>query len=355
MTLCGYLNVVSPHQIPLARALVEHLGPSNFRYIYIEHERRERIAMGWSASDDLPSWCVPIVGNVRILENADVLYSGVREIELFERRARAGKKTFYYSERWFKPVEICFGRWFRCLVPGWVRMFGPNYRKMARRFVHWLNTDPNARYLAVGPWAAKDMLWLGVKHDKIVPWGYYVEPRNLAGHAQGVIRLLWVGRLLRWKRVDDIVRAVHAHDRLKRANDSLPKITLDIYGRGAEELRLRRMVAKYELDDLVKLHPSVPIAEVRRLMHKHDVYVLSSDACEGWGAVVSEALEEGMKVIGTYEAGASATMLPKSNLYHAGDWRRLARLIGSDIPRVDIGEWTAKGAAQRMLALCPPV
>ena len=47
----------------------------------------------------------------------------------------------------------------------------------------------------------------------------------------------------------------------------------------------------------------------------------------GWGAVLNEALEEGMEVVGTFEAGASATILPRENLFHAGDWRGLRRLL----------------------------
>ena len=80
--------------------------------------------------------------------------------------------------------------------------------------------------------------------------------------------------------------------------------------------------------------------------------VLSSNAYEGWGAVVSEALEEGMRVVGTYEAGASATMLPESNLFHFGDWRRLASILANDIKMIDIGMWTAKSAARELMAFC---
>lgn len=100
----------------------------------------------------------------------------------------------------------------------------------------------------------------------------------------------------------------------------------------------------------VTFHQPVPVAEVRALMRSHDVYVLASTGEEGWGAVVSEALEEGMRVVGTYEAGASATILPPTNLYHAGDWRQLARILSRKIPHVDIGRWTAKSAAGRLVA-----
>jgi glycosyltransferase involved in cell wall biosynthesis len=86
-------------------------------------------------------------------------------------------------------------------------------------------------------------------------------------------------------------------------------------------------------------------------MRAHDVYVLSSNAYEGWGAVVSEALEEGMKVVGTYEAGASATILPESNLFHAGDWSWLKDLLQKDILKADIGLWSAKNAAKVLIEL----
>ena len=91
------------------------------------------------------------------------------------------------------------------------------------------------------------------------------------------------------------------------------------------------------------------MAEVRELMHTHDVYVLASDGHEGWGAVASEALEEGMSMIGTYEAGSSATILPECNLFHAGDWRSLVGILTHHIPYCTIGYWTAKKAAQVLL------
>ena len=113
------------------------------------------------------------------------------------------------------------------------------------------------------------------------------------------------------------------------------------------------MAAKY--GDVIKFHPPVQIGEVRKLMREHDVYVFSSNAYEGWGAVVNEALEEGMKVIGTYEAGASATMLPMARLFHAHDAKALALLLEKEskggLPPCSIGDWMAGMAAKSVLEL----
>ena len=93
--------------------------------------------------------------------------------------------------------------------------------------------------------------------------------------------------------------------------------------------------------------------KVRELMRQHDLYVFPSNGLEGWGAVVSEALEEGMRVLASYECGAGAALLPRERLFHSGDWRMLAQLIEKEmrgkLPPCSIGEWTAKAAATRLL------
>ena len=91
-------------------------------------------------------------------------------------------------------------------------------------------------------------------------------------------------------------------------------------------------------------------------MREHDVYILASNEQEGWGATVNEALEEGMTVLGTYEAGASAALLPQGQLFHAGDWKALAKALD----RIALGEvpfsrgvmptaYTPEGAVVRLM------
>ena len=389
MKFVFHTNCVSPHQVPLARDIVKSIGEANYRYIYMIPLMEERRNMGWhilsepwiisetDASQQCQGW----------LENCDLLMSGLRDIDLFERRAAKGLKSFYVSERWFKPSI------------GLLRIFVPSYFKMARRIVKLLNESENFYYLPMGIHAARDMVRLcGLMHgdwrclfrapkldfernpggriwvndesrntqntrkyclDKMKMWGYFVE-EGLGVRAQELVdsgkgedssefrvkecgseglKVLWVGRLLKLKRVDTIIKAVGECSRSK-------KITLDIYGLGPEERKLKKLAAKY--GDVIKFYPPVAINEVRKLMGEHDVYVLSSNAYEGWGAVVSEALEEGMAVIGTYEAGSSATILPESNLFYAGDWRRLQKLLQNNILKVDIGLWSAKNAADAL-------
>ncbi len=472
-------NIISPHQLPLAKALIALVGAENYRYIYTEPLHKERAKMGWGG--DGGNWCVHgKMDDCAVLE-ADVLLSGHRALETFEKRNATGKMTFYMSERWFKPPI------------GFLRLFAPSYFRMVRRFVTCLKS-PKFMLLPMGIHAARDFLRLlglfkgdlrcffrapkvafeskpggmivalkdainagllskdeiafGKRYGfvqipkehwgKLNPsgmyakmriWGYFVAPSAKGGEdmkAEGLRvksegpaiisndsnkngcgqsssdssisnceflipncakrtwgegghslpikqppRVLWVGRMLDWKRVDDLVRACRPHPDLKRVDfleesgerraesgvsknvklsscdsSTLHSVHLSLYGHGPEEERLRKLAKNCPN---ITFHDFVPVEQVRDLMRVHDIYVLPSNGYEGWGAVVSEALTERMKVLGTVEAGSSATILPPTHLFKAGDVTRLKSLLQNDISLVEIGPWTAEYAATQLL------
>lgn len=303
-----FYTMVSPHQLPLAQEVAKLVGLENFTYVAEDLLWR---GLTFDAGG-LTLKTRSEVGD--LLETADVVYvGGYRPIELMERRAKKGLVTLYASERWFKPRI------------GALRMLVPSYRKMAKRFVKLVNENACVKFLAIGPWAKSDFLRMGIKLDKVVDWGYYVEPSHALPAQQTrphrPLRVLWAGRKLRLKRVEDVERAVSELVRLKRV----------------EFLELT----------------NVPLSTVREKMREYDTFVMASNAYEGWGAVVSEALEEGMNVIGTFEAGASAAILPKQRLYHSGDVKALRELLEKEyrgeLPRCEIGEWTAKSAARKLV------
>lgn len=346
MRLVFYTISISPHQLPLAQELVARLGRDNYRYVHAAAMSDDRRKLGWS--EVACEWIVSEEENQetarQLLEECDVLLSGLRDLDLFEKRSRAGKRTIYSGERWFKPPF------------GMLRLLHPSYFRMAFRFMRLVKRG-KLMCLPIGIIAARDMvrLWGLFSGDlrclfrppQLVAdpkpmgtvrgypwmrlWGYFVAPSQ--GHLPGektkppttrALRVLWVGRLLALKRVDTLFKAVFAVARRR-------PITLTIVGQGPERESLRRLekrlVERFGLVSPISWHDAVPIAEVRVLMRQHDVYVLPSNGHEGWGAVVSEAIEEGMHVIGTYEAGASATILPNSCLYRVGDVNRLAELL----------------------------
>ena len=383
LVIACYTNCVSPHQLPLAREIVRRTGSDNFRYVYRDERSQER-AVTWWDNKGMPAWCTHGDENTPELLAADVLYcGGLRPFELFEKRLKNGKKTLYVTERWFKPPI------------GMLRLLHPRYFCYARQIAKMMD-NPDFMVLPIGVHAAKDIARLcGLMHgdlrclfrapelefenrpggkigvsgqclgvsghglgvsqmcrlDKMRMWGYFVESSKFKVQSEKLkegLRVLWVGRMLKLKRVDAIILAV---GELSTRTACSTRLVLDIFGTGPEELRLRKMAARY--GDAIKFHPPVPIGEVRKLMREHDLYVFGSNGYEGWGAVVSEALEEGIDVIGTFEAGASSTMLPKERLFHCGDVKALTGLLKKErdrmLPPCAIGEWTAEAAAKRLV------
>ena len=231
MKFVFYTNSVSPHQLPLANELVKLLGEENYRYIYHDELSVERKKLGWEnkVSD---VWRKHGDETSKELQNAEVLMSGIRALDVFERRANEKKKTFYCSERWFKPTI------------GFLRIFVPSYFKMARRIATLLNESENFYYLPMGIHAARDMarlcgfmngdwkclfrapkldferkpggeIWVSDAQrnvqnsrkyclDKMRMWGYFVEEGlgdrglelGVKECGSEVLKVLWVGRLL---------------------------------------------------------------------------------------------------------------------------------------------------------------
>ncbi len=353
MTFALYANTVSPHQLPLARELVGRLGAANFRYIYTEPLSQARKAMGWDepsepwilryGTDEAMEW----------LQDADVvLMQHNRDWNLMEDRLSRGRMCFYSSERWFKPISLYgFVRKgsAKFEIDGKFRMLSPRYRRMANRFLSLARRHEKFKVMCIGVHARSDFLRLGVPEGRLIDWGYFVgngEHGTESRHADS-LRVLWVGSMYELKRVDTIVKACARASKTR-------VLELTLVGNGPERKRLKRLALKSGIGSRVKFFPSVPIAKVRELMRGNDVFVLASDGQEGWGAVLSEAMEEGMSCLGTFEAGASATVLPKERLFHVGDWRRLSEMLlkNESLPAVDFSKWTVQAAADRLLAVC---
>ena len=365
MTIAFQTDAISPHMVPLAEALGACIGFDNFRYIYVQELSLGRIKLGWKdvhepwmfngtdCSEEKYWW----------MRECDVLVTGERTsdvLSIFEERESSGQMSFYMSERWFKPPF------------GLLRFLKPGFFRMAQRMAHLIRKGSGFFYLPIGVHAAEDMARLvglfswdwkclfkspkielekspcglvkgpvGYGLEKMFLWGYFVatgdcEKRQL----HNPIKCLWIGRMLKLKRVKDIIKA------LRIANKERP-IELTLVGTGPEEANLKKMAVGLP----VSFVPPVSIDQVRELMHQHDVYVFPSNGYDGWGAVVSEALSEGMRVVGSVAPGAPITLLPDECLYKEGDIKKLAKLLLSEVPWVGVGWWTPEKAANSLINL----
>jgi len=111
----------------------------------------------------------------------------------------------------------------------------------------------------------------------------------------GILRLLFVGRIIRTKGVIDAIRA------LARIQDR-SKVRFDIVGEGDSLEICRAEVDRLELDDCVYFHGRLPREEVNEWYRKADVFFFPSFR-EPSGNVVFEALSYGLPIITSAEGG----------------------------------------------------
>ncbi len=376
-----FTTIRSPHLLPFAKELSKQLGNENFRYIYTMNHDINREDMGWIIDDD--TWCEYANGLPNKILESDYLMTSFRDCKLIEDRINKQRKTFYLSERWFKPPIGLF------------RLSYPKYYNIAKRICKYLQS-PNFCYLAIGIHAARDMIRLyellqekkmiriftspkvafesrpggaiiplkeainqnllnhqdilfakkngfcqipkenwdlakprGI-YERIKIWGYFVTPSTQQNSNLSRKGVLWVGRLIPLKNTITLVKSCNQL-----------QIPLDIYGDGPLKSKLESISGPS-----VHFHPFVQIKEIRNIMNSHKIYVLPSNAYEGWGAVISEALEEKMVVYASIESGAGATMLPYNHLFKFNDNKSLSDLLSQDNTLSSIGCWNAEYAAK---------
>ncbi len=103
-------------------------------------------------------------------------------------------------------------------------------------------------------------------------------------------------RLRRYKSVDVAIRAF-AH--IQR---ELPAARLLVMGRGPDEKRLRRLVAKLGLEDVITFSGFMPWDELVQTLHRAHVF-LNPSPKEGWGLTVIEANQCGLPVVASARPG----------------------------------------------------
>jgi glycosyltransferase involved in cell wall biosynthesis len=358
MKLIVGTNMWSHHQLPVATELAKLLGFEHFKLALFEEVHDERRNMGWKEKKQLP-WVIgpPRTSAERqalIQEclDADVMVVGACPPDVMASRIATGKLTFIASERMLKKP-------FHGL-----RMLNPRYAKGIRRYRSMVN-HPHVHALAIGYYAADDLQMIGAFADQIWSWGYFVDlpVTLLPPPPKRPLKLLWVGRMLNWKRVDLLLKAV---DKLKSSGCIGECL---IVGDGPEKKRLTALARKLSLDpNVVRFSLSVPFPEVRRLMREADVYVLTSNRHEGWGAVAGEAMGEGCVLVANDQTGAAKVLIQHGEtglLFNDGDVERLSgqlRHLAEDYPlRMCIRQqawnqmqtlWSPPVAAKRLVALC---
>lgn len=219
-----------------------------------------------------------------------VIFGGSSEFYL-EQRKKANLLSFIYSERIFKKGRLR-------------RFYPPTYATLKKTYI---NDNKNLFVLCASSYLADDIELLGYPKDKCYKLGYlpFINRVSIDDILKSKsiiksrpIRLLYVGRLIKLKRIDMILKMCSL---LEKASI---KYSLSIIGDGEEKDKLERLSYRLGLHS-VEFLGTLPIETVYLHMKESNILYLNSNKKEGWGAVVNEALGYGCVVIVAGSCGSA--------------------------------------------------
>lgn len=286
-------NFLTHHQTPISEELYA-LTAGEYRFVETQPMPGAFKSRGYSDENDLP-WLIRAWTDEHarheaeaLCENSDVLiYGGAEHLPIVRRRIKAGKLTFEYGERWLKR--------------GWLNFLSPN---LLKTWFHYLTFFRNAPFyrLNASAFAINDLKKMHALRGRSFKWGYFTQvpdmPESATSRVSDKIRIMFVGRLIGWKHPELAVRLGHG---LKKNGY---RFEINIFGDGVEEANLRAMIKDLGVDDCVHLCGNLANARMLEEMAAHDILLATSDANEGWGAVVNEAMSMECAVVGSDATGS---------------------------------------------------
>lgn len=347
-------NYINHHQIPFCNAMHKLLGGA-FVFCQTEPMEEERIRMGWQEQEKLPYLVLyqedPEKYQQWIDDCAVVFFGGTDEECYIQHRLQQKKPLVRYSERIYKEAQ------WKAISP----------RGLRRKYLdHTRYRRDNIYMLCSGAYVASDFSIVRAYPKKLLRWGYFPETREYdvdklmqdkhPGH------ILWAARFIDWKHPELPVETA-AYLRQQGL-----EFHMDIIGGGEYEELVRGLVKDHGLEEYVTLRGFQKPGKVREYMEKADIYLMTSDRKEGWGAVVNEAMNSGCAVVGNHMAGAVPFMIQdgvNGRIYKDGDRQQLFRLtaqlvrdreycsrLGRAAYETVTRMWNAENAAKQLVGLC---
>lgn len=349
-------NYFNHHQLPFCDAMYELLEGS-FCFLQTQPMEEERVKMGWQAEERLYVRYVQPDGTTEwrhLLLAADVvIFGGCDDESYIQERLAAGKPIFRYNERLYKE-----GQWKAISPRGLLQKYKDHtrYRKASVYF------------LCAGAYVPCDYHLIHAYPGKMLRFGYFPETRTyeagqpFARKQSGSI--LWAARMIDWKHPELVVKTAAY---LKEHLEEIP-FHITMIGGGELEQEVHRLAEELGVTEKITFAGFRGPDEVRAAMETSEIYLITSDRKEGWGAVVNEAMNSGCAVVADHMIGAAPYLIRQGKngvMYRDGDEQELFRTVehllrhpeecrrlGESAQQTITREWNARTAAERLVRLC---
>ena len=365
MKLVFVSNYFNHHQLSFCDALYELLDGS-FCFLQTQPMEEERIKMGWQAEgrpyvryakkdvSDTESAAMPPADWRKLLLAADVvIFGGCDDESYIQERLAAGKPVFRYNERLYKE-----GQWKAISPRGLLQKYKDHtrYRKAPVYF------------LCAGAYVPCDYHLIHAYPEKMLRFGYFPEARSYEP-GQPFDRkkpgsILWAARMIDWKHPELVVKTAAY---LKEHLEGIP-FHITMIGGGELENEVHRLAEELGVTEEITFPGYLGPEEVRAAMEISQIYLVTSDRKEGWGAVVNEAMNSGCAVVADHMIGAAPYLIHQGRngrIYRDGCEQELFRTVehllrapeecrrlGEAAQQTISVEWNARTAAERLVRLC---
>lgn len=350
-------NYINHHQLPLSNELYGRLG-EDYRFIQTEPMEEDRVKMGWGTEVKEIPYLIKYYEEKEtceelLMKSDVVIVGGISDESCVIPRLEKGLFTIRYSERIYKDAQ-------------WKRFSPRGLKQKYHDFIRFRNSQ---YYLfCAGGYVGDDYSLIKSFPDKMLKWGYFPSDYQYDLDAlfekkekNEVPLILWTGRMLDWKHPE---YAIYMAKKLKEKGY---KFRLKLVGDGEMKEKLLSLKKEFSLEE-VEFADFMPPAEIRKVMEQADIYLVTSDRREGWGAVVNEAMNSGCAVVAGHMIGAAPYLIKHNEnglVFRSEDVTSLTeevekilnntsflRKLGRNAYETIHETWNAKVAAERLLQFC---
>lgn len=205
------------------------------------------------------------------------------------------------------PKGLSFEMAERWLKHGVFSLLSPTLIKWMHNYVRYYR-KANFFKLCAGAYVSQDDRKLFAYKGKHFKWGYFLkidEKLDLDMRVCGnsYIRIMWCGRFIKWKHPE---MAISLAQSLKNKGYSFH---IDMYGEGSLKCFLQRKIDRLHLNSYITLKGFLPNTLIQQEMQRSDIFILTSDQHEGWGAVANEAMSNGCVLVASNLVGSAPYLI----------------------------------------------
>jgi len=296
MKVVFFSSVLNHHQLPICKELYKSYG-ADFVFVATMELEEQRRKLGYEDIADQYSFCLKMNTSkdnyekaYRLSQESDILIAGVIPPNFLFDRLRKNKITFRYSESIFRK-----GFW-RILTP---RAIGIAYKH------HFRYRNKPFYLLCASAYLPWDVDRIFSYPNKKFKWGYFPEFINnsdidqlLNNKVKNVVSILWVGRFIGWKQPEMAIQTA------KYLADHGIDFKLEMIGVGPIRDKCIELTKNLGITKKVEFLGSMSPDMVRQKMNNSDIFLFTSNAEEGWGVVLNEAMNSGCAVVANNSIGS---------------------------------------------------